>query len=227
MSTLKHIKQIAKQAVQQKAVWAHLGHHGGGYTFQGRPIHLPRGTELSLRYAIVSDGYESSKRELIKQYMQSNLPVIELGGGLGLVSGFISEQLDIEVNHVIVEADPAFMDSCRVNAITERRASKTHVVQKAVAYDTSGAAACKLADLRLQIDDNEGYTLVCDIQGAEFDMIEQDKEALETCKLAIIEVHPDAFESHGCSLSEFLALVREAGFQQVDHVENIYAFARP
>lgn len=248
---MKHIKRIAKQARQQKDIWLHRVNHGGGFDFQGRTVRLPRGTKLGIRHAIVNDGYEAAERELIQHHMRSNLPVIELGGCLGLVSGFISEHLNIEVDHLIVEANPALLEACRANATTERRAAKTRLIHKAIAYNASvvrfhassnahtsrlgddakpgnvDVPACKLADLLSDIDAPEGYTLVCDIEGAEFDMFENDAEALKTCQLALVEVHPDVFDSQGRSLSEFLGLVRDNGFQQVDHVDNVYAFQRP
>ena len=226
LNTVRTLKHLAQQARQKKDIWAHLTAHGGRYVFQERPVRLPRGTVLGLRHAIVSGGYEAAKRDLITHYLPSNLPVIELGGGLGLVGGFISEQLDIEVAHVIVEANFALADLCQTNATTARRATITQVLQKTIAYSGSGKANCKLSDILLEITVNNGYVLICDIAGAEFDVFEQDVDALQTCTLALVEVHPDVFESQGRSLSQFLDLVRAGGFQQVDHVENVYAFAR-
>ncbi len=250
LGAIKHLTRIAKQARQQKDIWAHRARHGGHFDFHGRTVRLPRGTKLGIRHAIVSDAYEAAERDLIKQHMPSHLPVIELGGSLGLVSGFISEQLNTEVDHLIVEANPALLDACRANATTERRADKTQVIQKAIAYDATvvrlhastnahtsrlgddttpgnvDVPACKLADLLPQIDDSAGYALVSDIEGAEFELFKHDPDALKSCQLALVEVHPDVFESQRRSLAEFLELVRGCGFKQIDHVDNVYAFAR-
>ena len=247
---MKHITRIAKQSRQQRDIWAHRGRNSGTFSFNKRPVRLPRGTKLGIRHAIATDAYEAAERELIRQHLRSDLPVIELGGCLGLVSGFISEHLDIEVDHLIVEANPELLDVCRANATTERRANKTQLIHKAVAYTDKvvrfhasanahssrlgddnkpgnvEVPACKLSDLLPKIDAESGYSLVCDIEGAEFDMFENDADALETCQLALVEVHPDVFESQGRSLAAFLDFVRDTGLRQIDHVENVYAFAR-
>lgn len=247
----KHILRIAKQASQQRDIWAHRMQHRGQFYFYNQPVRLPPRTKLGIRHAIVTGRYEAAECELIGEYLRPELPVIELGGCLGLVSRFISEHLDVDAEHLIVEANPALVEFCRINAQTERRRNKTTVLQKAVAYDTAivrfhastnahtsrvgdgrkpgnvDVPACTLSELVAQVAISDGYTLVCDIEGAEYDMFEKDGDALAVCALALVEVHPDVFERQGRTLDGFLDHVRACGFQPIDHVDNVYAFARP
>ena len=39
----------------------------------------------------------------------------------------------------------------------------------------------------------EEFDLVCDIEGAELELVKDDAGALSRCHLAIIEMHPDVF----------------------------------
>jgi len=226
LRALKTLQHLATHAAHLNDVWAHRFRHGGRYIFMGRAIRLPPHTVLSLRHAIVTETYEGSKRELITQYMSSQLPVIELGARFGLLSGFISEHLGIEVDHLVIEADAALIDACRANAKTERRADKTKVLHKTISYSASGNQACRLRDVLPLINESNGYTLVCDIGGVEFDLFQQDADALQRCKTVVVEIHADTFETFAHSCADFLDLVRASGFQQVDHVDDIYAFQR-
>lgn len=251
MGGATHIRRIVKQAKQQRDILAHRLRHRGRFYFAGRPVRLPPRTKLGIRHAIATGSYEDAERDLIGQYLQSDLPVIELGGCLGLVSRVISEKLELEVDHLIVEANPALLDYCRWNAETERRRPKTSVVHKAIAYGdqvvrfhasanahnsrlseegsksgTIDVPAITLAGLVEMIGDPQAYTLVSDVEGAEFDIFEHDGEALKSCALALVEVHPAVFEKRGQSLDAFLDLVAGCGMKFVDHVEDVYAFAR-
>lgn len=250
LGALKHIERIVRQTGQQREIWWHRARNAGAFHFHGRKVMLPKGTKLGIRHAIANDSYEAAERDLIKTHMRSDLPVIELGGCLGLVSVFISDHLDIEVDHIIVEANPALIDACRKNATTERRRPQTDIIHNAIAYDAAhvqfhassnahssrlGDAdrpgnirvpACTLSNVVGKLTSESDYTLVCDIEGAEFDMFAKDQTALQSCALALVEVHPDVFESQGRTLKQFLEHVRDAGFRQIDRVDNVYAFER-
>lgn len=236
--------------MQQRQIWAHRLGHQGRFYFEGKRVRLPPRTKLGIRHALATNTYEEAERDLIGQYLQSDIPVIELGGCLGLVSYVISEKLELEVEHLIVEANPALLDYCRWNAETERRRPKTTVLHRAIAYDGAtvrfhasanahnsrlsdaakdgniDVAAITLGQLVEMVGEPKAYTLVCDVEGAEFDIFERDGAALQSCTLALVEVHPDDFERRGQSLTAFLDLVRASGMKFVDHVADVYAFAR-
>lgn len=250
MGVTKHVNRILKQAHQQREIWSHRLAHGGAFQFNGRPVVLPAGTKLGLRHAIVTGDYEAPERNLIERYLSPTLPVIELGGCLGLVSGFISNQLEPDVDHIVVEANPDLLDACRANARANGRSGKTNVIQKAIAYGKESVAfhksgnahvgrigdaakpgnievaACGLADIVAQLDTDGAFSLVCDIEGGEYDLFQRDVQVLKRCALAIVEVHPDVFDGQGRSLEQFLDLVSAAGFQQVDRDADVYAFQR-
>jgi hypothetical protein len=67
------------------------------------------------------------------------------------------------------------------------------------------------------------YALVVDIEGAEFDLFENDRAALSRCTFAIVEIHPVSFTERGRRTAEFHRLVDEAGFEIVDRIGNVLA----
>ena len=50
--------------------------------------------------------YEKDEVTAINKYLRPDLPVIELGGGIGLLSCVINKKLDKPENHIVLEADP-------------------------------------------------------------------------------------------------------------------------
>lgn len=250
MLVQKIMRRISRDARQHQAILAHRAQHGGKITFNNRPVAVPPGTILGIRHAIVSGGYESAERQLIARHVRSDVPVIELGGCLGLVSGCISDALNDDVPHIVVEANPALLDACRHNAATPRRRHQTRVVNNAIAYNTdvvrfhasSNAHISRLGDanaagnievpavtlgaLLSEIATPAAYTLVCDIEGTEFDLFAHEADALQTCQLALVEVHPHIFESQARTFDQFMSHVANCGFKTIDHIDNVYAFAR-
>jgi hypothetical protein len=65
------------------------------------------------------------------------------------------------------------------------------------------------------------YTLVCDIEGTELDLVTNEAASLAYCKLAIFELHPDAFAEKGSSEDEFIGLLAGAGLDVVDREANV------
>jgi Methyltransferase FkbM domain len=71
------------------------------------------------------------------------------------------------------------------------------------------------------------FDLVCDIEGAELDLIRNDADILSRCRLAIVEIHPDVFADKGASEQEFIALLVRAGLEIVDRDANVLVARNP
>jgi hypothetical protein len=67
---------------------------------------------------------------------------------------------------------------------------------------------------------------VSDIEGGEFAIFERDGEALAGLRLAILEVHPDAYAADGRSADQFMALVAAHGFRVVDRQADVLVLRR-
>lgn len=235
---------------RQVMMRAHLLRSGGRYRYAGIEVDLPPDAALELRYDVARGRYERHERHLIAHHLPPGLPVIELGGSLGLVSAFIGSRLDPGVPMVIVEANPALIGYCRANAPRGGGERPIEIVNAALAYggaavefwvhrntlgsrlapegvserDKVRVPAVSLAELAARFAGD--YSLVADIEGAEFDLFEREREALRRCAFAIVEHHPKVFAEQGRAPERFMALVAEAGFEIVEERHNCLVLAR-
>ncbi len=239
-----------KRRGMQKIVDKHIAAHEG-FAFHGQRVEIPAAVDLTLRELIAKGKYEAAEAALIGKYLPRDRPVIELGGCLGLISSFIANRLDAEIPLLVVEANSRLIAACSHNAGLGGRRPASRVLHAAIAYDGrplrfleggnvhigcvvadcegTGAAPVtpvRLGDLLRDLGDARGYTLVCDIEGMELDLFEQDGEALACCALAIVELHPYVYAARGASLDRMLAAVDAAGFGLIEKMSDVYAFER-
>lgn len=221
-----------------------------GVTFQLPPHSPPAGLR-----AILAGSYERLERELTRKWLPKDLPAIELGGSYGIVSHAIRGHLDPDAALTIVEANPELIDICRGN-VALAGTGEAEVLNAALAYGadkvrftvtrglhtshvdtgTCGAdddgsrqievPATTLAGLLSARGIDGRYSLVCDIEGAEFDLFLNDTEALSRCAIAVVEFHPDPFVRRGTSTSAFLDHVRAAGFEIAETQANVLVATR-
>lgn len=181
----------------------------------GTKVKLPR-SMLNSEYLVkqlTSGQYEQEERYLIQRYHSSyrDLDVIELGGGLGIVSMEIDKRSEGE--HVVVEADPRNIeileetrelnvggfDICHAayephEASVELKLSNEfwnsaltdHQYLDEVGTETVDGIS--LGELRYEYTNQGEFVLVSDIEGAE-EMLLEEREQMEDCQLAIIELH--------------------------------------
>lgn len=228
----------------------YLRRHGGAFDFHGIAVQVPDDISFAVKKGLMLRHYEEPERQLIERFMRSDLPVIELGGSLGIISAFVNQRLDAGLNYTIVEANPRLLGICRANATTTGNAGRIDVVHAACAYHASSISfmvsdnihanriahtggtntitvpAVTLTDLVARKVGMSAYTLIMDIEGAEWDVFENDREALARCALVVAEVHPFFFAEQGRTLEGFMALVEAAGFIVAGQVGNSYAFRR-
>lgn len=232
----------------RRVVAQHLAEHGC-FRFFGREVATPPDLQLSIQCLIAEGSYERSEAALIERFVPRDLPVIELGGCLGLISGFVAARLRPEVDLVVVEANPSLFDSCRHNASLGGERPRSRVVQAAIAYggDTVqfgvsanvhvnrvgaegkpgiSVPAMTLAAVLSTISAPNGYTLICDIEGAEVELIAHEGAALAGCQTAVVELHPSLYAERGTNLDKVLARLAALGLRPAAHENNVYAFTR-
>ncbi len=242
-------KHFAKKR-RMAEIRAHLAANGGRFSFDGLSLELPATAPVKLQHSVISGHYEDSEIDLIKRHLPTDLPVVELGGCLGVVSAVIERKLGPGPEHLVVEAHPGLVGVCERNARSVGRKGRVGVVHGAVSYagDTvrfevstnlhgnriaegdrrtsTVVPATTLSALLGRIDAAGGYALVCDIEGAEYDVFARDQDALAKCRMAIVEIHPDVFAARGQSEAEFLALAGKAGLRQLERIENVVLLVR-
>lgn len=192
---------------------------------------------------LISGKYESPERNLVERFLPRDLPVLELGASIGVVSCFVNRRLDNPDQHVVVEAHPGLVATLRENAGLNE--CKFKVVNAAIGYDTesisfysgstflagstrpsSGAmfkvAAVSLATLLAEFGD-QPICLVADIEGSEIQVVDREIELLRRrVRWAIIETHPDAVGTD--DVERMLQVLATAGFVERGREAEVIAF---
>lgn len=168
---------------------------------------ITRGHKSTLAFGL----HEMEERQLIKRWLPRDLPAIELGGGLGVVSCLTNKLLRHSAQHVVVEANPWMVPVLLRNR--DLNGCKFKIVNKAIAYDretvvlpidaefvgsnlagVGAAAETALVDASTVGDLVNGwqsFSLISDIEGSEEQIILREIPELgERVRFAMLELHP-------------------------------------
>ncbi len=230
-----------------------------GHTIEidGMRFSYPEDIPFAAYHALYKGIYQQPERNLMQDYLPPDLPVVELGGSYGIVSGLLNRKLNEDARQVVVEANPELLDLCRENALAINPSRKLALVNCAIDYSgidsisftvTSGTHGSHVAEnwrdngtggerisvqaitltQLLQQECIEGeYSLVCDIEGAEFDLISQDAAALSNCRAMIVELHPGVFYDRGKTVQQLLEKLEAYGFEIQKSEATVVAAVRP
>jgi FkbM family methyltransferase len=210
-------------------------------------LQTPPGCSHSLTSGIVFGIYEYSERFLIRRHLLSNLDVVELGASIGIVSRQIMHQLDASRCLIAVEALPALAKLARRNISAAHPGRDYQLVEAAIAYGTkrvsfdSGAEhiSARIANEPGQTDEsstvvkarrllwildhfNVGeFSLVMDIDGAEYALVAKDSGSLKRCRCLIAELHGTAQQK------EMLhATLATTGLRLIETKHSVVAYRR-
>lgn len=198
----------------------------------------------AMRARIVRGRYERSERELLSAWLNPNAPVIECGGGLGIVATLINRRLTRPEQHLVVEANPYLLPVIE----RQKRLNQAAFTTLNSAIDYSGRQLVSLSvdddfisgrlgsertsvftvpavTLRALIEQRpwHGATLVCDIEGTETELVEHDTDVLARCfDMLFIEAHPE-FRSRE-QLNTMFERLERAGFDRVAAVRKVHLF---
>jgi FkbM family methyltransferase len=230
----------------------HARRNGSWYIYFGERIFLWPEASRAIHYLLYMGRYEKPEASLIRKYVNPGMNVIELGGSLGIVSQFTRKHIGPDATQVIVEADPELARICRETQEKSVPNPNTQVVPAAIAYGSptitfahgkgnvhvgrlAGPAdgpvgenkievpTCTLAKLREMLPDDSAAALICDVEGAELDIIRN--EPAEVAKFAIwlVEFHPHIFAEKGSSEAEFFDLCDRAGLEVLEIMDSVAA----
>jgi FkbM family methyltransferase len=158
--------------------------------------------------------YEILERYAIARYVRRDLPVVELGASIGVVSCLVNRRLADPARQVSIEASPGLIPI--LDAHRRQNRCGFRILHGALAYDgdavefsigestatgsvsgESGASrTVRVPTLSLRsILNGAGFrecTLICDIEGAERDLIDREADVLaQQVHTMVVEVHPD------------------------------------
>lgn len=211
------------------------------------PVRLPPGCSASLTSGILFGIYEYSERFLIRKHLPSNVDVVELGASIGIVSRDILQRLDASQRLIAVEALPALAELARHNISAVHPGRDWLLIEAAIAYGAdrvsfgssaehiSGRIAndpsqtggpftvVKAHSLSWLLDHfNVGeFSLVMDIEGAEYALVAKDAGSLKRCRCLIAELHGTAEQKE-----MFHATLVKAGLRLIETKHSVVAYQR-
>jgi len=220
------------------------------FNVHGVNVHIPAHADHDIRYLLARGrSYEGPEARLIQQYLEPDMPVVELGGCMGVISAVIRRKIGPDACHLVVEADAGLAVICKANAMQEAANGATKVVVAAVDYSgveivtfasgknahvghiaaagEAGAAVptVSLSALAQHFPDGR-FALVCDIEGAEVAMFENETALLGRLEVIILETHPKFYDGGQATEDKMLTLLAEHGLYVVARDENVVCLKR-
>lgn len=188
--------------------------------------------------------YEAEEFDLVTKALPNDIDVIELGAGIGYISCLINKLTTVENTHVAVEANPRLIPIIKRN----KDINDANFVILEKAYSSSGEQSRFYIDQAFpwssttnprnennvtavenitlaDICDKFGihrFSLVCDIEGAEFDLIANEIGFLRShCNVMIIEIH-DTVDLEFDPIDK----IKQNGYKITEQKGRTYAFRK-
>lgn len=152
---------------------------------------------------------------------------------------------------MVVEANPSLMSICTENAAQGGR-SGTTIINAAVGYGgetlrfvigdnihsnhLAGAAdqsasvidvpAITLARLLERFAPDRAYSLVCDIEGAELDLVRNETAELRRASVVIMELHPKVYPDGVSDVEGIKSAMAGLGFNLAERINDVCLWLR-
>jgi FkbM family methyltransferase len=198
--------------------------------------------------ALVSGEYESSERRALKQYLDPGSAIVELGGGLGVVSCIANSLLRPPRRHLVLEASADSVAIIKENVT--RNKCEVEIVNAALAYGCKSVTfwvnsarpysnalipvhqgALEVTVLAITLGalleryPFTGCTLLCDIEGQEYQMVMNELDLIsERFSCIMMEMHPRLIGE--AKTTEMVAALASRGFQTCEIVSDVYVMTR-
>jgi FkbM family methyltransferase len=201
------------------------------HTIYGQLIYAPKGrVPKKVRKELASGMYEQDEAQILPAVLHPELPLVELGAGIGVVSCFANQLLKDPAAHVAVEMHPDVIGILEINRAMNR--ASFQIENRTIGYDGRPAAttggeswqpgfrlgpdarpACSLQSLVEERDWGE-FNLVMDIEGAELMLLENEFELIaRQARSVSLEVHPHVLGVTGAA--RVVRLLTDAGLELV------------
>jgi FkbM family methyltransferase len=214
-------------------------------TLDGCTFGLDRVPNTPMKAALLDQSYEAFERRAVLQYVDPGLPVIELGGCIGVVACITNHLLSNPQQHVVVEANPN-----AVPLLEEHRRSNGcafEVINAAVAYHASAVTflpasdfcsntlvqhsaeaavtvpAIRLGDIAEQ-KKFDRFSLICDIEGHEYDLVRNEIDVLRKADIVILETHARIIGEE--KNRELLSRLQETGLKMIDQDSYVVVMSK-
>ena len=214
------------------------------YETEGCKFLIPKKlTTIVYRSQFYYDLFEKEERQLIREFIQADDRVLELGACIGIVSCLTNRRLlHTPEKHVVVEPNPNLvpyieknrqLNNCKFNierCMIADEMNPSFYVDKQI---TRGSAqqeadhnievkACRVAELEKRY--GEFDVLIMDIQGGEAELLQLEKDALAHFRLVVVEMHPHIIGEQ--LVEDCRQLLRGMGFELQKVVATVEAWQR-
>ena len=220
---------------------------GDTFTVHGMKLRVPTSVDPEIRYLLArSRPYEEQEAKFVSTHLKEGTHVVELGGSIGVVSSLVRRSIGPAARHIIVEANANLVKVCGHNATIGADTGAIEVIYGAI--DNSGAdqvffdaghnahtgrvsrsgvavPATTLTRVSAGLPTGKA-ALICDIEGAELQMIRSEPDALLQFDLLILETHPDAYDKGHADLDAMMGLLKDAGLHFVEQSEDVVVLRR-
>jgi FkbM family methyltransferase len=194
--------------------------------------------------------YESAEARFVERYIKPNINVIELGGGIGVISCLIRKKISDNKKLIIVEADRELLKVARKNININHPGRDTVLLNLAISYESENKVTFergvsnvggkiknevenersievksgKIKHVEKYVDGE--YALVSDIEGAEVGVFLESDTALSECRQIIIELHNTVYKGEKVSVSECIKIISKSGFTLKDKYGPVCHFEK-
>jgi FkbM family methyltransferase len=178
--------------------------------FDGCTFSLEGITDDSMRNQLFTNNYETAERRAVVRYLRRDLPVVELGGSMGVVACVTNKLLTRKTAHLVVEANPLAIPHLELNRKLNH--CQFEIVNRAIAYGVDSVTFRPSSSLCGNSITAEGdlppvtvqtahlgelvgargfskFNLVSDIEGLEYDLVCHETEVLKMADTIIMETH--------------------------------------
>lgn len=185
--------------------------------------------------------YEKEEVEMIRKYLRSDLPIIDLGSSLGIVATTAAAQSNQSI--VCVEANEALMPLIEENLLSNGVTEDRYILVNAAITDSSNNGKSLFFETRgsnelgrlctadtpnaIRVETitlntvvstlrDTDYVLISDIEGAEAAYLFSDTECLKACRQLFIELHPVTWNGAQLSIDDLVSRIQLLGFELVE-----------
>lgn len=197
-------------------------------------------SDQDVKLRLVRKQYEEFERHAVQQHIRPGLPVVELGGCIGVVACVTNSVLRKGISHVVVEANPRAIPVIEANRDLNR--CEFEIVNAAIAYDRPTVTFCPSLSLDSNsLRDNSwsdavtvnaislrdivngkqigSFMLICDIEGHEYDLVQHEADILRRAEIIILETHARIIGE--AKNAELLEKLKEIGFKKIDEEATV------
>ena len=218
----------------------------GRFTYECSSKHILNSVKASIFWGI----YESAEVRFVRQYLRSDLDVVELGASIGVVSTQILARINENKKLFAVEANPYLINTLNNNLLLNNKFYNFTIINEAIDYvhknevkfyiekgnvnsttkkndgNYINVRSTKLSKI-LSLHNLSSYALVCDIEGTEIEIFLNDIESMIKCKQLFVELHDTEFKGVKYKVKDMVRLLTEKiGFNFINSYGTVYYFNR-